>query len=102
VKTIRMLTLSAGPAGCFPAGSVREVEDSEAAALLAGKFAVIVEPAKKAQAAAADADTHTGPDGKPQTRAERRAAEAAKKADVLRVLRAAAEAAAKTPEKAQE
>lgn len=101
MKTIRMLTLSAGPAGCFPAGSVREVEDSEAAALLAGKFAVIVEPAKKAQAAAADhwralvarLRTHTGPDGKPQTRAERRAAEAAKKA---------AEAAAKTPEKAQE
>lgn len=40
---VRMLTLAAGPMGVFPPGSVREVSESDAAALIGGGFAVPVD-----------------------------------------------------------
>ena len=36
---IRMLTVAAGPHGCFPSGAIREVSDAEGKALIDGVFA---------------------------------------------------------------
>lgn len=69
---VKMLQISAGPAGNFDAGVVRTVDESEAKALVAARAAVVVEAAP-----AVEEPT------KPQTAAERKAAakaEAAAKA----------------------
>lgn len=45
---VKMLTVSAGPTGCIPAGTIREVTDAEGKAIIEGLFGTRVEkPARK-------------------------------------------------------
>lgn len=52
---VKMLTLSAGPDGVFPAGSIREVSDRVGAEMIAGRYAEMVE-AGRVQPESATAD----------------------------------------------
>lgn len=55
MKTIRMITLAAGPQGVLQPGKVYQVDDALAAALIAGHNAVLAPKEASVEVAAIDA-----------------------------------------------